>query len=102
MDRPCPHPSLLVGHRVYDSDQDDPDPGLQLGHRYAELVGGPLDGQLLDITGWGSEQIGGGVALITVSGSYGPGGRALYDPRPGDPGCLGWNGATFPDRSVAT
>ncbi|MFJ3505764.1 hypothetical protein [Streptomyces sp. NPDC090135] len=57
-------------------------------------MGEPSDGQLLDITGWTSKQIDGGVALITEAGSYGPGGRALYDPRPADPGHWEWAGDT--------
>ncbi len=69
---------------------DDPGLGPAPGHRYAELVGGPLDGQLLDITGWSEDQIDGGVALILEVGSYGPGGCALYDPRPADPGRWDW------------
>ncbi|WP_442805979.1 hypothetical protein [Streptomyces sp. NBC_01341] len=43
----------LLRGRVYghDHDHDDPNPG-QLPHQtYAALVGGPLDGLLLDITG---------------------------------------------------
>lgn len=85
-------PSPLAGRRVYGSDHDDPDPGPEPGHRYAELVGGPLDGELFDITDWGREQIDEGVALITEVGSYGPGGRALYGPRPRDPGRGDWQG----------
>lgn len=38
--------------RVYGADHDDPDPGPRPGHTYRELVGGPLDGLLLDVTGW--------------------------------------------------
>ncbi|WP_326621964.1 hypothetical protein OHA57_40035 (plasmid) [Streptomyces anulatus] len=54
-----------------------------------ELVGGPLDGQLLDVTGLSTglstaEQADG--ALLIAPGSvYGPGGRADYEPRPGCP-----------------
>ncbi|MEU3529676.1 hypothetical protein AB0E62_38530 [Streptomyces sp. NPDC038707] len=74
----------LLRRRVYGADHDDPDPG-PLPHRtYAELVGGPLDGLLLDITGWRAEGVNGGVALSTALVRW-PGGRALYDPRPGEP-----------------
>ncbi|MGX1669442.1 hypothetical protein [Streptomyces sp. NPDC055400] len=60
---------------------DDPNPG-PLPHRtYATLIGGPLDGLLLDVTDWRPEEIDGGVALSTELGRW-PGGRALYDPRP--------------------
>lgn len=34
----------------------------------AELVGGPLDGLLLDITGWTADEIQTGVALMTELG----------------------------------
>ncbi|MGW6866478.1 hypothetical protein [Streptomyces sp. NPDC054901] len=41
-----------------------------------ELVGGPLDGQLLDVTAWTAADRAGGVLLIADLGLYGPGGRA--------------------------
>ncbi|MEW1906587.1 hypothetical protein [Streptomyces sp. NPDC086147] len=85
-------PSPPAGRRVYGSDHDDPDPGPAPGRRRAALVGGPLDGQLLDITGWSEDQIDGGAALITETGFYGPGGRALHDPRPDDPARWGGGG----------
>ncbi|MFF7451752.1 MULTISPECIES: hypothetical protein [unclassified Streptomyces] len=40
-------------------------PGPKPGRSYAELVGGPLDGLLLDITGWRPEEIDDGVSLLT-------------------------------------
>ncbi|MFF7550128.1 hypothetical protein ACFZCU_41840 [Streptomyces canus] len=55
-------------------------------------AGGPLDGLLLDITGWRPEEIDDGVALRAEAGQFGPGGRALYDPRPGDPSRWDWGG----------
>ena len=73
----------LLNGRVYGADHDDPNPG-PLSHRtYAALVGGPLDGLLLDIHGWRTEDVDEGVALPTELGRW-PGGRALYDPRPGE------------------
>ncbi|MFJ9662684.1 hypothetical protein ACIRPR_32585 [Streptomyces griseoflavus] len=81
----------LLNGRVYGAEHDDPNPG-PLPHRtYAELVGGPLDGLLLDIHGWRTEEVDDGVALSTELSRW-PGGRALYDPRPGRtpharPGC---------------
>ncbi len=39
---------------------------------------------LPDITGWTPEEVDTGVALVTALGQFGPGGRALYDPRPGE------------------
>ncbi|MFE2381570.1 hypothetical protein [Streptomyces misionensis] len=59
-------------------DHDDSHP---LPHQtYAALVGGPLDGLLLDITGWRPEEVDDGAALMTQLGRW-PGGRALCDPR---------------------
>ncbi|MFF1648630.1 hypothetical protein [Streptomyces sp. NPDC058240] len=40
----------LPQRRVYGSDHDDPDPYEQPGREYVELVGGALDGQLVDVT----------------------------------------------------
>ncbi|GHH88519.1 hypothetical protein GCM10018793_68490 [Streptomyces sulfonofaciens] len=72
----------LLRGRVYGRDHEDPGP---LPHQtYASLVGGPLDGLLLDITGWRPEEIDDGAALSTELGQF-PGGRSLYDPRPGEP-----------------
>ncbi|MCQ9134571.1 hypothetical protein [Streptomyces hilarionis] len=80
----------LLRGRVYGTDHDHPGP---LPHRdYAELVGGPLDGLLLDITGWTADEIQTGVALMTELGQFGPGGRALYDPRPGERNRWDWSG----------
>lgn len=84
----------LIRRRVYGSDHDDPDPGPQPGHAYAGLVGGPLDGLLLDVTGWTDAQPAEGAVLITEIGRYGPGGRALYGPRTGDPQHFDWDGDT--------
>ena len=74
----------LLRGRVYGHDHDDPDPGPSSGKTYAHLVGGPLDGLLLDVTGWTPDEIGTGAALPTELGQF-PGGRALYDPGPGEP-----------------
>jgi hypothetical protein len=38
----------LLHRRVYGTDH----PGPRPDRRYAELIGGPLDGLLLDITAW--------------------------------------------------
>jgi len=73
----------LLRGRVYGHDHDDPDPGPRPGRTYAALVGGPLDGLLLDITSRRAQQIDDGAALPTELGQF-PGGRALYDPRPGE------------------
>ncbi|MEU7151151.1 hypothetical protein AB0B15_24470 [Streptomyces sp. NPDC045456] len=82
----------LLRGRVYGTDFDDPHPGPRPGRTYAELVGGPLDGLLLDITGWTPDEIAPGVALMTEVGRFGAGGRALYEPRPGDAGLWDWGG----------
>lgn len=55
----------LLNGRVYGAEHDDPHPG-PLPHRaYTELVGGPLDGLLLDIHGWRTEEVDDGVANRT-------------------------------------
>ncbi|MGW7586631.1 hypothetical protein ACWGKU_33465 [Kitasatospora sp. NPDC054768] len=85
--------ALLRG-RVYGADHDDPNPGPRPGHAYRELVGGPLDGLLLDVTDWNTEQLADGAALATEIGHYGAGGRAHYEPRPADPCRWDWAGDT--------
>lgn len=75
--------------RVYGADHEDAAP--RPDREYAELVGGPLDGLLLDVT----ERPGGDlreVALTTEIGRYGPGGWALYEERPGDARRFDWRG----------
>lgn len=84
----------LLRGRVYGQDHDDPRPGPRPGRVYAELVGGPLDGLLFDVTDRTPEQRAAGVALETELGRYGAGGRSLYDPRPGDAGHFDWSGDT--------
>ncbi|MGW2286968.1 hypothetical protein [Streptomyces phaeochromogenes] len=82
----------LLRGRIYGHDHDDPDPGPRPGGSYVALVGGPLDGLLLDVTGWTPDQVAVGAALSTELGRFGAGGRALYDPRPGDPSRFDWSG----------
>ncbi|MFB7293293.1 hypothetical protein [Actinacidiphila glaucinigra] len=65
--------------RVYGAFADDPTP--RRGHVYRELFGGPLDGLLVDVTGWTETERATGAALRTDIGQYGPGGRAVYAPR---------------------
>ncbi|MFE1442362.1 hypothetical protein [Streptomyces sp. NPDC058739] len=74
----------LLRGRVYGRDHDDPDPGPLPGRTYAALTGGPLDGLLLDITGWAAREVEDGAALFTELGRF-PGGRSLYVPRAGEP-----------------
>ncbi|MGW5481816.1 hypothetical protein [Streptomyces sp. NPDC004008] len=82
----------LLRGRVYGTDPGHASP--RPGQTYVELVGGPLDGLLLDVSGWTQDEIDTGVSLQTELGQFGPGGRALYDPRPGDPGRFDWTGAS--------
>lgn len=71
---------------------DGPDASIRRpGHEYAEMVGGLLDGQLLDVTGWSAQQLLGAL-LICETGMYGPGGRSDYAGRPGEAGRLYWQG----------
>ncbi|MFB7940930.1 hypothetical protein ACFWIN_26640 [Streptomyces sp. NPDC127049] len=84
----------LLRGRVYGQDHDDPRPGPRAGRAYAELVGGPLDGLLLDVTDWTGERIRAGAVLETELGSFGPGGKAVYGPRAGDPARFDWSGDT--------
>jgi hypothetical protein len=80
----------VIARRVYGADHDDPGP--RPGRAYRELVGGPLDGLLLDVTGWTDAELADGAALSTEIGAYGPGGRAQYGPRVADPRRWDWNG----------
>ncbi|MDX2748341.1 MULTISPECIES: hypothetical protein [Streptomyces] len=71
------------------------EPGIEVPrHRYAALNGGPLNGQLINVTGWNRHQLLEGATLLTGHGQFGPGGRALYQGRPGDPDRLHWAGDT--------
>lgn len=78
--------------RVYGADHDDPDPGPRPGRAYGELVGGPLDGLLLDVTGWSPARLAEEARLPTEIGRYGPGGRAHYRRRAADPARWDWSG----------
>ena len=82
----------LMRRRVYGGDHEDPDPGPRPGRLYRELVGGPLDGLLLDVTGWKAPALREGAALATEIGAFGPGGRAAYAPRPAAPDKWDWQG----------
>ncbi|MER5863450.1 hypothetical protein [Kitasatospora sp. NPDC002040] len=82
----------LLRGRVYGADHEDSGP--RTGRVYRELVAGPLDGLLLDVTGWSTDQLAVGAALPTEIGAHGPGGRARYGPRPGDAARWDWGGDT--------
>lgn len=76
----------MATQRVYGTDHDDPEQGPRPGRVYRELTGGgPLDGQLLDVTGSTDAELATGAYLISEAGRYGPGGRAAYGPPAGDP-----------------
>ncbi|MFD3762145.1 hypothetical protein [Streptomyces sp. NPDC058622] len=80
--------------RVYGTDDDGPCEPVP-GHEYVDLVGGPLGGELLDVTGWSVHERTEGVLLVTDRGLFGPGGRALYSPSEADPaGPLLWDADT--------
>ncbi|MEU0134553.1 hypothetical protein ABZ172_11030 [Streptomyces sp. NPDC006296] len=80
----------LMRRRVYGADHDDPDPGPRPGRVYVELVGGPLDGLLLDVTGWPRDRLAAGAALGTELGRFGAGGRTVYGPLAADPQRWAW------------
>ncbi|MFJ8856313.1 hypothetical protein [Streptomyces sp. NPDC102437] len=84
--------TALPWRRVYGSGHDDP--YEQPGHEYVELVGGALDGQLVDVTRWTPAERATGAMPITNDGAYGAGGRADYEARPGEPGRWDWVGDT--------
>ncbi|MEU3060706.1 hypothetical protein AB0P12_27190 [Streptomyces subrutilus] len=65
--------------RVYGGRDDVLDEQVP-GHAYVDLVDGPLDGRLLDVTDWRDEDRAEGSLLVTDRGLYGVGGRAYYAP----------------------
>ncbi|MGW4383946.1 hypothetical protein [Kitasatospora sp. NPDC004531] len=89
MDERDRHDEQLLRGRVYGAEHEDPGP--RVGRSYRELCGGPLDGLLLDVTGWAADRLVDGVALATHLGRYGGAGRSRYVPRPDDP--LRWDHA---------
>ncbi|MEU9734590.1 hypothetical protein [Streptomyces sp. NPDC048002] len=66
----------IMNGRVYGADHEDAGP--RPGRRYGELVGGPLDGLLLDVTDRTERELRAGVELPTEIGTHGAGGRSLY------------------------
>ncbi|MFJ8043863.1 hypothetical protein ACIRBX_25510 [Kitasatospora sp. NPDC096147] len=83
---------LLLRGRVYGADHGADDQGPLPGRVYRELVGGPLDGLLFDVTGLAEDELSAGAALVTELGAHGPGGRAHYEPRPAAPAKWDWVG----------
>ncbi|MFF1561680.1 hypothetical protein [Streptomyces sp. NPDC058279] len=85
-----------VDRRVYGVPSER-DRGPKPGHVYVELVGGPLDGMLLDVTGWPSQEVVDGAMLMSEHGQFRPGGRSEYEPAEADAGAGGvgrfvWHG----------
>ncbi|MFJ8770116.1 hypothetical protein [Streptomyces clavifer] len=78
---------------IYGSEPDEPS-GVVPGRRYAELIGGPLDGQLIDVTDWSAQELLDGAALIALPGTHGASGRSHYEGRHGNPDQLHWAGDT--------
>ncbi|RVU16304.1 hypothetical protein EOT10_37060 [Streptomyces antnestii] len=74
----------LLRRRVYGADPDGNHPFPLPWRTYAALIGGPLDGLLLDITSWTKDETDAGTALSTERGRF-PGGRARYAPHPDEP-----------------
>ncbi|MFE9912502.1 hypothetical protein [Streptomyces clavifer] len=64
--------------RIYGSEPGESDIEVP-GHRHAALIGGPLDGQLIDVTKWSRQQLVDVAALITEHGRFGPGGPCMKD-----------------------
>ncbi|WP_443064492.1 hypothetical protein [Streptomyces sp. NBC_00539] len=78
-----------VDRRVDGVEPSERDPGPKPGHVYVELVGGPLDGMLLDVTGWEPQEVVDGAVLMSEHGAFGPSGRSGYEPAEADPGAGG-------------
>ncbi|MFJ5547615.1 hypothetical protein [Streptomyces sp. NPDC093225] len=66
------------------------DPACGPGREWVELVGGPLDGLVLDVAGWPAAERAAGTLLMTEVDD--PGGRAAYEARPGDAHRFDWRG----------
>jgi hypothetical protein len=82
----------LMPRRVYGTGAGDPHPGPRPGRVYRELCGGPLDGLLLDVTGWTEAERATDAPLRTDIGRFGPGGRSVCGPQPSDPAYWDWQG----------
>ncbi|MFE0878260.1 hypothetical protein ACFW4X_25920 [Streptomyces smyrnaeus] len=80
--------------RGYGSDHDDAHPYARPGCSYRELVGGLLDGLCSTPPDAVTKSWPTGAALITEIGQFGPGGRALYRPRPTNSQKWNWEGDT--------
>ncbi|MFJ4320862.1 hypothetical protein ACIP46_37120 [Streptomyces lavendulae] len=80
---------------MYGDEPDGQGQGPEEGRAYVELVGGPLDGLLLDVTGWPPQEVVDGALLMSDHGRFGPGGRSDYEPAGGGCGDVGrfvWRG----------
>ncbi|MFD9545456.1 hypothetical protein [Streptomyces sp. NPDC060022] len=64
--------------QIYGSDHDGADVhATHPDHEYVQLTGGPLGGQLLDVTGLTADERTAGAYLITPHSADGPGGLCL-------------------------
>lgn len=84
--------------RVYGTEHHLLAAGPQPGRSCRELTGGPLDGQLIDVTGWTDEEITTGGYLITLHSAYGPGGPRTRQPSAA-PTARGFGRATCPEST---
>ncbi|MFJ9181360.1 serine protease [Streptomyces sp. NPDC102360] len=74
----------LLRRRVYGAAPDGHNQHPLPWRTYAALIGGPLDGLLLDITDWTKDKIDTGAALSAELGRF-PGGSAVYAPHRDEP-----------------
>ncbi len=66
------------------------DQGEERGPELVTLLGGPLDGERVDVTGWSQAERAAGVALPAgAAGAY-PGGRCCYGPPQDEPLAAVW------------
>ncbi|MFF4646920.1 hypothetical protein [Streptomyces sp. NPDC001389] len=75
--------------RVYGPDPDEPAAGQRPDRSYVELVGGPLDGMLLDATGWDPQEFADHTVLISEHSPFGPVEDPYYAPAEGHEGAVG-------------
>ncbi|ALU91929.1 hypothetical protein WQO_00200 [Streptomyces globisporus C-1027] len=79
---------------IYGTYHDDPNPRTPTpGPVYVQLVGGPLDRQLLDVTSFTPDERAYDELLISPHGAYGHGDQSDYEPRD-DPDRWEWQGDT--------
>jgi hypothetical protein len=77
---------------AYGTDLDTQESGRRAGHEYVELIGGPLDGLLLDVTHVPRGERPEGVLLLTGIEPSATAARACYGCSPDRPGVWTWQG----------